>query len=113
MLLLGTYQLVDVISPGGSKKCLQNTPQCDSFSGLRVSETSEDNGTYWTSDLGLLDGVKAFPGLRVAKSCRKSASDCLNAKATSCVTDVLSRQLDGTPIATVFSRTYDVGKVEL
>src|SRR5215471_14698646 len=71
---LRTYQFVAVISPSGSKKCLQNTPQCDSFSGLRASETSEDNGTYWTSDLGLLDGLR-LRGLRVAKSFRKSAID--------------------------------------
>ena len=51
----------------GSKKCLQKTPQCGSFTLLRVSETSEDNVLIGSSDLGLLDGVKGFPSSESGK----------------------------------------------
>jgi hypothetical protein len=35
------------VRPSGSKKCLQKTPQCETFTALKGSEAAEGNGTYW------------------------------------------------------------------
>jgi len=43
------------------QKVLAKTTGIWQLDGLWVSETSEDNGTYWSSDLGLLDVVDGIP----------------------------------------------------
>ena len=53
------------------KKILAKTTAIWHVDRLRLSETSKDNGTYWTFELGLLEGVVVFRTLRVAKSFRK------------------------------------------
>ena len=80
---------------------------------LRLSETSKDNDTYCTFELGLLERVVVFRALRVAKSFPEKDNRLFEGRAKRCVRDLLSIHSSGTSIAAVSSLTYDVGKVEL
>ena len=58
-----------------SKKILAKTTAIWQVDRLRLSETSKDNGTYCTFELGRLERVVVFRTLRVAKSFRKRIID--------------------------------------
>jgi hypothetical protein len=80
--------------------------------GLRVSETSEDNGTYWTSELGRLDEVDRIPNSEGGKVLPEKDNRLFEGKAKPCVSDLLSIHFSGTSIALMSALTYEIGKVE-